>query len=135
MALGKNLQIVLVTPETTLLNEPVDSIRLPMFDGQLGIYPARAPAVGRLGAGELRLVQGGSSRSYYIDGGFVQVKGPVVSVLTNRATPVEQLDLRAVEEEVQAAKKRVAKTDDEFAAKAADLAKARKRLALLRKGR
>jgi F-type H+-transporting ATPase subunit epsilon len=135
MALGKNLQIVLVTPETTLLNEPVDSIRLPMFDGQLGIYPSRAPAVGRLGAGELRLVQGGSSRSYYIDGGFVQVKGPVVSVLTNRATPVEQLDPRVVEEEVQAVKKRVAKTDDEFAIKAADLAKARKRLALLRKGR
>jgi F-type H+-transporting ATPase subunit epsilon len=135
MALGKNLQIVLVTPETTLLNEPVDSIRLPMFDGQLGIYPSRAPAVGRLGAGELRLVQGGSTRSYYIDGGFVQVKGPVVSVLTNRATPVEQLDPRVVEEEVQAVKKRVAKTDDEVAAKAADLAKARKRLALLRKGR
>ncbi|MFN6104821.1 MAG: F0F1 ATP synthase subunit epsilon, partial [Planctomycetaceae bacterium] len=109
MALGKNLQIVLVTPETTLLNEPVDSIRLPMFDGQLGIYPSRAPAVGRLGAGELRLVQGGSARSYYIDGGFVQVKGPVVSVLTNRATPVEQLDPRVVEEEVQAVKKRVAK--------------------------
>jgi F-type H+-transporting ATPase subunit epsilon len=81
------------------------------------------------------LVQGGSSRSYYIDGGFVQVKGPVVSVLTNRATPVEQLDPRVVEEEVQAVKKRVAKTDDEFAIKAADLAKARKRLALLRKGR
>jgi hypothetical protein len=40
-----------------------------------------------------------------------------------------------VEEEVQAVKKRVAKTDDEFAIKAADLAKARKRLALLRKGR
>ena len=41
MALGKNLQIVLVTPETTLLNEPVDSIRLPMFDGQMGIYPSQ----------------------------------------------------------------------------------------------
>jgi F-type H+-transporting ATPase subunit epsilon len=135
MALGKNLQIVLVTPETTLLNEPVDSIRLPMFDGQMGIYPSRSPAVGRLGAGELRLVQGGSSRSYYIDGGFVQVKGPVVSVLTNRATPVDQLDPRGVEEELQAVKKRVVKTDDEFAAKAADLAKARQRLALLRKGR
>jgi F-type H+-transporting ATPase subunit epsilon len=135
MALGKNLQIVLVTPETTLLNEPVDSIRLPMFDGQMGIYPSRAPAVGRLGAGELRLVQGGNTRSFYIDGGFVQVKGAVVSVLTNRATPVDQLDPRAVEEEVQAVKKRVAKTDNEFAAKAADLAKARKRLALLRKGR
>jgi len=135
MALGKNLQIVLVTPETTLLNEPVDSIRLPMFDGQLGIYPARAPAVGRLGAGELRLVQGANARSFYIDGGFVQVKGSVVSVLTNRATPVEQLDARVLEDELQAAKKRVAKTDDEFAAKAAELAKARKRLALIRHGR
>ncbi|MCY2962953.1 MAG: ATP synthase F1 subunit epsilon [Planctomycetota bacterium] len=135
MAASKNLQIVLVTPETTLLNEPVDSIRLPMFDGQLGIYPMRAPAVGRLGAGELRLVQGGTTRSYYIDGGFVQVKGPVVSVLTNRAVTAESLSTKAVEDELQAAKVRVAKTDDEFASKAAELAKARKRLALAKKGK
>ena len=135
MATAKNLQIVLVTPETTLLNERVDSIRLPMFDGQLGVYPRRSPAVGRLGAGELRLVLGGTTRSFYIDGGFVQVKGEVVSVLTNRAVASESLDPRLVEEELQAAKKRVARTDDEFAVKAQELAKARSRLAMVRRGR
>jgi len=135
MAISRNLQIVLVTPETTLLNEPVDSIRLPMYDGQMGIFPGRAPAVGRLGAGELRLTAGGSERSYYIDGGFVQVKGPVVSVLTNRAVTSGSIDPRAVEDELQSTAKRVARTDDEFALKAAELSKARKKLALAKKGR
>lgn len=135
MASSRNLQIVLVTPETTLLNEPVDSIRLPLYDGQMGIYPNRAPAVGRLGAGELRLTSGGSDRSYYIDGGFVQVKGSVVSVLTNRAITTGAIDARAAEEELQSASKRAAHTDDEFEAKANDLAKARKKLALARRGK
>lgn len=127
--------MVLVTPETTLLNEPVDSLRLPMFDGQLGIYPSRAPAVGRLGAGELRVTAGGATRSYYIDGGFVQVKGATVSVLTNRAIASSALDPRVVEQELEATRKQAAVSDEEFDRKAEELAKARRKLNLARKGR
>ena len=35
----KTLQLVLVTPETTLLDEPVQALRFPLFDGQAGILP------------------------------------------------------------------------------------------------
>lgn len=135
MASSRTLQLVLVTPETTLLNEPVDSLRLPMFDGQLGIYPSRAPAVGRLGAGELRVTAGGATRSYYIDGGFVQVKGATVSVLTNRAIASTALDPRVVEQELEATRKQGAVSDEEFDRKAEELAKARRKLNLARKGR
>ena len=43
------LQIVLVTPETTLLDAPVRSLQFPLYDGQAGVLPGRAPVVGRLG--------------------------------------------------------------------------------------
>ena len=70
------LQLVVVTPETTLVDEPVAGLRFPLFDGSAGVLPGRAPLVGRLGAGELNLTaKGGGHRSYFVDGGFVQITG------------------------------------------------------------
>ena len=69
-----DLRLVLVTPEKTLIDLPVASIRVQMFDGSAGVYPGRAPLVGRLGIGELKLNgTDGRSESYFIEGGFIQV--------------------------------------------------------------
>jgi F-type H+-transporting ATPase subunit epsilon len=125
------LSLVLVTPERTVFDKPVASIRVPMFDGAAGFYPGRAPLVGRLGIGELRLTDiSGAVESYFIDGGFVQVKGTVVSILTNSATPVAEISRRASAEKLQAAKSEKAKSDEEYTAVARRLEKARKMLAL-----
>jgi F-type H+-transporting ATPase subunit epsilon len=131
----QNLRLVLVTPETTLLDTAVSSLRFPMFDGQIGILPGRAPLVGRLGCGELQITEGGSTKSYYVDGGFVQVKEGVVSLLTHRADPVKILDPAKVETELQTASQQKAHSDEEFAKKFADLERARRRLALARRAR
>jgi F-type H+-transporting ATPase subunit epsilon len=126
-----DLSLVLVTPERTLFDKPVASIRVPLFDGSAGFYPGRAPLVGRLGLGELRLTDAsGAAESYFIDGGFVQVKGSVVSVLTNGATPVNEISRKAAAAKVEEAKATKAKSDDEFAVAARRLEKARKMLAL-----
>jgi F-type H+-transporting ATPase subunit epsilon len=133
--MAKPLQLVLVTPETTLLDEPVESLQFPLFDGQIGILPGRAPLVGRLGTGELRIRAGSGTRSFFIDGGFVQVKGPVVSLLTNGAVPTASLDSQKAEQELHSVQARVPHTDAELAAKAADQERARKKLSLARKPR
>jgi len=125
------LSLVLVTPEQTLFDKPVASIRVPLFDGSAGFYPGRAPLVGRLGLGELRLTDAaGLTESYFIDGGFVQVKGTVVSVLTNAATPVGEISRKAAAAKLQEAKAEKSKSDEEYAAVARRLEKARKMLAL-----
>lgn len=133
--MAHSLRIVLVTPETTLLDEPVESLRFPMYDGQFGVLPGRAPLVGRLGAGELRLAAAAGTRSYFIDGGFVQVKGPVVSILTHRALGLHQLDPGQAERELQEVLSRKATTPYEAARKQADLLGARRKLALARRPR
>ncbi len=125
------LSLVLVTPEQTLFDKPVASIRVPLFDGSAGFYPGRAPLVGRLGLGELRLTDtAGVTESYFIDGGFVQVKGTVVSVLTNGATPVGEISRKAAAAKLQEAKAEKAKSDEEYTAIARRLEKARKMLAV-----
>lgn len=130
---ASSLQLVLVTPETTLLDEPVDSLQFPLFDGQIGVLPGRAPLLGFLGYGELQLTRGGTTRRFFIDGGFVQIKGPVVSILTHGAVPADQISEDQAESQLQAALRRVPTTDAEYAAKAKEQERARQMLALAQK--
>src|ERR1700752_5326832 len=100
---GRGLQCVVVTPERALLDETVDFVVLPMFDGELGVLPGRAPLIGRLGSGELRIRQGTNQRLFFVDGGFAQILNNVVSVLTSRAQRAEEIDPRAAEQALQSA--------------------------------
>ncbi|MGF1580103.1 MAG: ATP synthase F1 subunit epsilon [Gemmataceae bacterium] len=79
------IRCVVVTPETSVLDETVDFVAIPMFDGELGVAPGRTPLIGRVGYGELRTRTGDSVNRYYIDGGFVEIRDNVVTVLTQRA--------------------------------------------------
>ena len=51
----QTIQCVVVTPERAVLDQAVDFVALPLYDGELGVLPGRAPLVGRLGYGELRI--------------------------------------------------------------------------------
>ena len=82
----KALQIVIVTPEKAILDERAEFVVLPMIDGELGVMPQHAPLIGRLGKGELRITQAGKIQHWQVSGGFAQVRGDVVTVLTSRAT-------------------------------------------------
>jgi len=90
-ATGKTVQCVVVTPERAVLDEPADSVVLPMLDGELGVLSGRRPLIGRLGAGELRLRRGDVVKRVFIDGGFAQVHNNVVTLVTPRAVPAEEL--------------------------------------------
>jgi F-type H+-transporting ATPase subunit epsilon len=132
MAATSKLRLVLVTPETTLVDEPVNALRFPLYDGQIGILPGRAPLIGRLGIGELNVTHADDSHaSYFIDGGFVQVKESVVSILTDRALRPEEIDPATAQEKLREAVARVAHTDAEATARFRDQERARQMLALV----
>ncbi len=109
------LHLVVVTPEATVLDAPVEFVTVPLFDGELGIAKDHAPLIGRLGFGELRYKVGGESYRYYLDGGFVQVDKNVVSVLTNRALPTGELDADKAREQLANALARRPKNPEEMA--------------------
>jgi F-type H+-transporting ATPase subunit epsilon len=128
---AQNLQLVLVTPEVTLLDESVAALRFPLHDGQIGILPGRAPMIGRLGYGELKVtgLDGGHS-SYFVDGGFVQVKEGAVTLLTDRAIPRGEINASEASSKLQEAVARVATTDAEAVARERDQVRARQMLAM-----
>ncbi len=108
------LQCVVVTPEMTVLEASAAFIVVPMFDGELGIAPLRGSMIGRLGFGELRLEAGEDSHRLYIDGGFVQISDNMVTILTSRAFPVEEIDPEAAAEQLASARQRQANSDETF---------------------
>ncbi|MEM6798876.1 MAG: ATP synthase F1 subunit epsilon, partial [Planctomycetota bacterium] len=97
------LKCVVVTPEETVLEAAADYVVVPLFDGELGIAPRHSPMIGRLGFGELRVKSGGETSRYFVDGGFVQVAGDVVSVMTSRAKATTEIDPVEAEAQLQEA--------------------------------
>src|SRR5437588_12802170 len=99
----RNLQCVVVTPEKALLDQPADFVALPMYDGELGVLPGRAPLIGRLGCGELRIRKGQETQRYFVDGGFAQVRANQVTVLTSRALKPSEINADAARQVLAAA--------------------------------
>jgi F-type H+-transporting ATPase subunit epsilon len=106
------LRCTIVTPEQTVRDSPAEFVAVTLFDGELGIAPGHAPLVGRLGYGEMRITIDGRIERYYVEGGFVEVVGDVVSVLTTRAVPAERIDEAVAQEQLEAAQSRGAKTPE-----------------------
>jgi F-type H+-transporting ATPase subunit epsilon len=130
---GRRLQVVVVTPEKTVLEQAADFVALPLFDGELGVLPGRSPLIGRLGYGELRIKDGETTRRYFVEGGFAQVRDDVVTVLTSRAVAAEKIDAAAATQELEKAEHARAISAEEFAAKSRSLARARAMLRIKRR--
>ncbi len=94
-------QCVIVTPEQQALDESVTQAILPAHDGLLGILTDRAPLLVKLGAGPLRLdIAGGQTREFFVEGGVAQMKDNRLTVLTNEAVPVDQLNAESARAEL-----------------------------------
>ncbi|GAB6165241.1 F0F1 ATP synthase subunit epsilon [Thermostilla marina] len=123
-----DLQCIVVTPEKTLLDEQVDFVALPLYDGELGVLPGHAPMIGRLGAGELRMWIGDDLLRYYVEGGFVEVLDNVVSLVTTHAAPADELDVESAEEELRSALAQKADSEELLAKRERDVIAARAKL-------
>jgi F-type H+-transporting ATPase subunit epsilon len=121
----KKIQCVVVTPEKSLLDQLVDFVALPLNDGELGVLPGRTPLIGRLGFGELRTKNGEQSERYFVDGGFAQVRDDVVTVLTQRAVPAQELDPAAAVHDLEGLESRRAITEHDRAERDKAVARAR----------
>jgi F-type H+-transporting ATPase subunit epsilon len=127
------LQCIVVTPEQTLRDSPADFVAVPLYDGELGIAPGHSPMIGRLGPGELRIRTNDTVERYYVEGGFVEVVGDVVSVLTSRAVPADQVDAAVAEEQLQSARGRKATSPETLLARDKAVAQARAKLHVARR--
>lgn len=119
------LRCQVVTPERIVVDQRVAFVAIPLYDGELGVLPGRAPLVGRLGFGELRTRGEAGESRHFVDGGFVQVRDDVVTVLTSRAMPVAELEVEPARAELARARAMAGATDEQMREKARAIERAR----------
>jgi len=127
------LKCIVVTPETTALQETTEFVALPLYDGEIGIAPRHSPMLGRLGYGEMRLKMGEKTVRYYVDGGFVQVANDEVTVLTGLAVAAEQIDEAEAREQLSAARTKPSHTPELMEIRDRAVTQARARLLVARR--
>lgn len=86
------LSVEIVTPEQRVLTTQADEVRLPGLEGGFGIRPGHTPLVAALAAGELVLLQGGTTLRFAVGEGFAEVSEDRVRVLVEEALRAEDLD-------------------------------------------
>ena len=84
------LQFDLVSPERRLSSVPATEVQIPGADGDMTAMEGHAPTMTTLRPGLLRAVTTEGVKSYVVTGGFAEVGAANVTVLAERAIPIEE---------------------------------------------
>ena len=85
-----NLQFDLVSPERRLASVQASEVQIPGADGDLTAMEGHAPTITTLRPGILRALAADGVKAYVVTGGFAEISAGGVTVLAERAIPVEE---------------------------------------------
>jgi F-type H+-transporting ATPase subunit epsilon len=97
------LLLEIVTPDAKVFSETVDEVGLPTSEGRMHILPHHVPVIAKLKAGEIKVHRGNDIEMLAVGSGFIEVYGDKVSILTDQAINVEEIDDTEIEEAVKRA--------------------------------
>ncbi len=112
--LPKVIELIIVTPERSLVSQQVDEVTLPGVEGYLGILPGHTPLLTALKIGEIRYRFGGTVKYLFVSWGFVEVLPGRVTVLADIAEQPEDIDVAAAREARDVAESRLKHPDADF---------------------
>lgn len=105
--MAKTIRLEIVTPKGIVYSDDVDIVTLRSVEGQIGILPNHVRLMTQLVPGELIVRKGGQAEFLAVGGGLVEVRGDRVSIATDMAIAVEDINEAAVEEARQRAAARL----------------------------
>jgi F-type H+-transporting ATPase subunit epsilon len=104
----------LVTPERMALSEDVTEVVVPGVEGEFTVLPGHAPVISALRPGMIEAALADASKTrIFVKGGFAEVDAGHLTVLAERALPVEEMDAVVVAAELEAAEAELAAAGDD----------------------
>ncbi|HKI04258.1 MAG TPA: ATP synthase F1 subunit epsilon [Thermoanaerobaculia bacterium] len=97
MARNDTFHCSVITPERAVLETDATFVAFPAHDGEVGILRDRAPLLYRMGIGELRVESPEGNHVLFVAGGFAQMVENRLTLLTEQAKRIEEIDPAAVE--------------------------------------
>ena len=86
-----------ITPERAVLETEATFVAFPAHDGEVGILRNRAPLLYKMGAGELRVESPQGNHVLFVAGGFAQMVENRLTLLTEQAKRLEEIDPAAAQ--------------------------------------
>ena len=120
--LPTRLQLLIVSADRALVNETVDEVEIPGFDGYFGVLPGHTPLLAVLQVGELWYRQGTEKHYVAIAFGFAEVQPDRVTILAQIAEKAEEIDLARAEAAKKRAEERVVRLTVDMDAERARIA-------------
>jgi F-type H+-transporting ATPase subunit epsilon len=117
MARTDTFHCSVITPERAMLEAEATFVAFPAHDGEVGILPHRAPLLFKMGAGELRVESPQGNQILFVDGGFAQMVENRLTLLTEVAKRIEEIEPADVERQLAEGHGMPMKTDTEFKAR------------------
>src|SRR5262245_42480744 len=111
----------LVTPERMALSEDVAQVVVPGGEGECTVLPGHAPVISALRPGviEVALPDDAGKTRIFVKGGFAEVDAGHLTVLAERALPIEDMDAATIAAELETAEAELAAASDDAARLAA----------------
>lgn len=125
--MAMTMHVDIVSAETEIYSGTVTECYAPAEMGEIGIHPRHAPLLTKMKPGEVRIVlQNGDEKSYFVNGGIIEVQPHVVTILSDRAIRAADIDEAAALEAKERAEAAMAnkKSDMDFARAKAELIEA-----------
>jgi F-type H+-transporting ATPase subunit epsilon len=107
------IQLTIVTPERSLVNEQVDELQIPGAEGYLGVLPGHAPLFTELKIGELSYRKSNQWTSLAVAWGFAEVLPDQVRVLAETAERANEIDLERATRAKERAEQRLTRGGDD----------------------
>ena len=104
----------LVSPEKLLFAGEVEQVDVPGTEGDFGVLPQHAPLVTTLRPGILVIHREGGEIRVVVDGGFAEVGMAGLTVLADKAVPVEEFDSAVLAGEIKDTEEDVADAKDDW---------------------
>jgi F-type H+-transporting ATPase subunit epsilon len=135
--MSATIKLEIATPEGMVYVDDVEMVTIPGVDGQMGILPEHTRLMTYLVPGEMIIRKSGHDDFLAIGEGLVEITNSRISIATNMAISLDQIDESAAEEARQraAARLREKLSSEEVASVNASLTRAVAQLHVKRRRR
>lgn len=118
----KTIKVNVVTPDGPVYEAEVEMVSTKAKSGELGIMAGHVPTVAPLTIGAVRLKNGNNTDYVAVNGGFLEVRPDVVTILAQSAERAETIDLARAQAAKTRAEQRLQDNDGSSDSKRASLA-------------
>lgn len=109
--MAKPFHLVIVTPEKTVVDEEVSYMAAPGILGEFGVLPGHLPLLTALVPGKVTYQVGDDRKYAFISGGFAEVAGNEISIMTESGELLEDIDVDRAQKAYERAHARLAAPD------------------------